>query len=414
VLPAAAPELREVVIIGAGQAGARAALAIRECAPDVAITIYGLEPHAPYERPELSKSLLLNPALPVPHVLRPEQFAAHRIDLRAGCPIIAIDRNLRRVVAADGSSAGYDRLLLATGSRLREIAIAGVPPAEILYLRTLDDCRALEARLRSRPKLAVIGGGLIGLEIAASASRRGCRVTVVEAGGGLLARLGCAELSAIVAAHHRSRGIDIRLGVHVVEGRGGELHLSDGSSVAAEVLVAGIGVAPETSLAEASGLAVDDGILVDSNGRTSDPLIYAAGDVTRQRHSFFAKPVRLESWQNANDQAYAAGRSLAGYPNESNAVPWIWSDQGDLNIQAAGAGEGADRIIVRGSPEDPDGVCICQLAGDRLIGAFTLNRGADMAMIRRLIGQRELALPPDCLADPEIPLRKFAFSRRAA
>ena len=374
----------------------------------------GAEPHAPYERPMLSKALLLSADTPVPFVFPPQVYADLDIELRTGCAAVAIDRSAKAVTLADGSALSYDGLMLATGGRLRRLAIAGVPAEAILYLRDLDECRVLEAKLRERPSLAVIGGGFIGLEVAASAAVLGCRVTVIEAADRLLPRLGSPEASAAVLAHHRALGIDIRLNASVSHGDGNSLVLLDGSAVAATVIVAGIGVMPETALAEAAGLAVDDGVLVDEYGATSDPLVFAAGDVTRHYHPLLGRRIRLESWQNANMQAEAAGRAMAGVRTPYQEIPWLWSDQGDLNLQMAGAPAAVDRTVVRGQPDGPDGASIFQFDGERLVGAVTLNRGKDMTMIRRLLGQDALALPAEQLADETVPLRGFMRAKIAA
>ena len=407
-------EQQRFVVIGAGQAAARAAKAMRSAGFDGAITIIGSEPHAPYERPMLSKALLLSPDAPVPFVFPPQVYADLAIELRTGCAATAIDRRARTVSLADGSALGYDRLMLATGGRLRRLSIPGVPAGDILYLRDLDESRLLEARLRDRPSLAVIGGGFIGLEVAASAAILGCRVTVVEAADRLLPRLGSPEASAAVLAHHRALGIDIRLNAGVDRGEAGVLFLNDGSTVDAQVIVAGIGVVPETTLAEEAGLDVDDGVLVDEFGMTCDPLVFAAGDITRHYHPLLGRRIRLESWQNANMQAEAAGRAMAGVRTPYQEIPWLWSDQGDLNLQMAGAPAAVDRTVVRGRPDGPEGASIFQFDGERLVGAVTLNRGKDMTMIRRLLGHDALALPAEQLADEAVPLRGFIPARAAA
>ena len=407
-------EQQRFVVIGAGQAAARAAKAMRSAGFGGAITIIGSESHPPYERPMLSKALLLSPDAPVPFVFPPQVYADLDIELKTGCAATAIDRGARTVSLADGSTIGYDRLMLATGGRLRRLAIPGVAAEDILYLRDLDESRVLEARLRDQPSLTVIGGGFIGLEVAASAAILGCRVTVVEAADRLLPRLGSPEASAAVLAHHRRLGIDIRLNAGVNRGEVGVLFLNDGSTVDAQVIVAGIGVVPETRLAEAAGLDVDDGVLVDEFGMTSDPLVFAAGDITRHYHPLLGRRIRLESWQNANMQAEAAGRAMAGVHTPYQEIPWLWSDQGDLNLQMAGAPAAVDRTVVRGQPEGPEGASIFQFDGDRLVGAVTLNRGKDMTMIRRLLGHQSLALPVEQLADETVPLRGFIPARAAA
>ena len=407
-------EQQQCVVLGGGQAAARAAKAMRSAGFAGAITIISAEQHAPYERPMLSKALLLARDTPVPFVFPSQTYADLGIELRTGCAAVAIDRSARTVSLADGSAVPYDRLMLATGGRLRRLSLPGVPSEEILYLRDLDECRVLEAKLRERPSLVVIGGGFIGLEVAASAAILGCGVTVIEAADRLLPRLGSPEASAAVLAHHRALGIDIRLNAGVSHKDGTGLRLIDGSIVDAAVIVAGIGVVPETSLAESAGLLVDDGVLVDEFGATSDPLIFAAGDVTRHYHPLLGRRIRLESWQNANMQAEAAGRAMAGVRTPYQEIPWLWSDQGDLNLQMAGAPAAVDRTVVRGRPDGADGASIFQFDGERLVGAVTLNRGKDMTMIRRLLGQDDLALPIEQLADETVPLRGFMRARATA
>ncbi|MDF7775603.1 FAD-dependent oxidoreductase [Sphingomonas sp. AOB5] len=407
-------EAGSVVIIGGGQAAARCAQALRAAGFAGGVTIVGDEPHLPYERPALSKAMLLDPAAAIPFVLPETHFAANAIDVRTDCVATEIDRATQTVRLADGERISYDRLVIATGSRTRTVAIDGVDPASVLTLRTLDESRALKAQLASRPALAVIGGGFIGLEVAASAASLGCAVTVIEAAERLLPRLGCAQASAIVLAHHRALGIDVRLATVARSGADSALQLSDGSSVRADVILAGVGVTPDTALAEAAGLEVEDGILVDAFGATSDPCIFAAGDVTRHYSPVLGRHVRLESWQNANAQADAVGKTIAGLPTESAELPWLWSDQGDLNLQMAGAPAAIDRTVMRGDPAGSDGVTIFQLQGSRLVGGVTLNRGRDMPLIRRLLAQPALELDVAALADPAVPLRRLLPAREAA
>lgn len=407
-------DIHSVIIVGAGQAGGRAAKAVRAAGYSGRVVLIGEEEHLPYERPALSKAVLLDPAAQAPSVLTGADCAALDLDIRAGCAVAAIDRAAREVVLADGERLGWDRLLLATGSRVRPLTIDGVPPQSIMTLRTLDDARLLRERLAAGADIAVVGGGFIGLEVAASAAKLGCRVTVVEAAHRLLPRLGCPEASAMVLAHHRRAGIDIRLATTVKHGDGQALELSDGSSVPATLIVAGIGVSPDTALAEAAGLECDDGIIVDEYGRTSDPAIFAAGDVTRHRHPLLCRHIRLESWQNANVQAEAAGRSMVGVPTVSAEIPWLWSDQGDLNLQVAGAPERVDTVVMRGDPDGEGGIALFQFQDGQLVGGVTVNRGKDMPVIRRMLALPALRPDPQALADPDTPLRRLLPARETA
>ncbi len=405
---------RGVIVVGAGQAAGRAAKAMRAAGYGGSITIFGDEPHLPYERPILSKGGLIEAGVDAPQVLDAADCATLGIEVRPAMAVTAIDRAAHEVVLADGARRGYDHLLIATGSTVRRLSIAGIADEAIFYLRTIDDAGRLGDGLRGQADVAVVGGGFIGLEVAASAARLGCRVTVVEAADRLLPRLGCPDASTFVLAHHRAAGIDIRLQTHVVRGDDRSLTLSDGAVIPAALIVAGIGVAPDTALAVAAGLDCDDGILVDEYGRTADPAIFAAGDVTRHYHPLLGRPIRLESWQNANVQAEAAGRTIAGVPTAAAEIPWLWSDQGDLNLQMAGAPETIDATVIRRGSDDAEGIAVFQLADGRLVGGVTLNRGKDMPLIRRMLGNAALRPDPAALADPAVPLRRLLPAREAA
>lgn len=401
------------VIVGAGQAGARAAKAMRVAGFEGRIRMFGAEPHLPYERPLLSKAFLKDPATAVPYVLPPESYEDLSIEVETSRTVVGIDRNAQRIGLEDGAEVHYDMLLLATGSKLRPLAIAGYPARDILALRTLDDSLAIEGRLAGRPAVIVVGGGFIGLEVAASMAGRGCRVTVVEMADRLLPRLGCPEASAMVLAHHRALGIDVRLGARISGGEPGFITLADGDRLEATFIVAGVGVAPETSLADQAGIVADDGILVDEYGRTNDPAIFAAGDVTRHFSPLAASHIRLESWQNANLQAEAVGRTMAGEPTAYSEVPWLWSDQGDLNLQMAGFPAAVDATIVRGDPGSEEGIAVFQFFDRRLVGGLTVNRGKEMPLIRRMLADPNLSFSTDDLADAAIPLRKILSSKVA-
>lgn len=376
------------------------------------ITLIGAEPHPPYERPPLSKASLLDDNPATAWVFDKAGDGAADIDLRLGVSAVAIDRVLRRVRLSDGAEVSYDRLLIATGSRLRRLSVPGLSPDDVIHLRTLDDARALKQRLAVGRRLAVIGGGFIGLEVAASARLLGVDVTVLEAAERLLPRLGSPEVSDLVAAHHRAHGVDVRLGVRAIEARDGMLLLSDGERLAVDTVVAGIGVSPDDGLASAAGLEVDDGILVDAFGATSDPDIYAAGDVTRHFSPPLGRLVRLESWQNANLQARAAALSLLGTPTPQDETAWVWSDQGDLNIQIAGCPAQIDRTVIRGTDADA-GWTVFQLHAGRLVGGLTVNRARDMPLIRRGLAHGGLRLDPAELADEAIPLRRIFSTKES-
>ncbi|MDH7797722.1 MULTISPECIES: FAD-dependent oxidoreductase [unclassified Beijerinckia] len=398
-------DVRAVVIVGGGQAGAQTAKALREHGYDGALTLIGAEKHLPYERPNLSKACLLDPSAIPPIVIDAAFCQEREIELMTGRQALSIDRARRRLVLDDGSERPYDRLVLATGCAPRQMTLKGLDPERIFYLRTLDDARALQPRLTRGSSMAIVGGGFIGLEVAAGAQSLGCRVTVLETAPILLPRLGSAKASALVLAHHRQAGIDIRLGTRIEYADGSRLVLSNGEAIKADTIVAGIGVIPEAALATKAGLDVDDGILTNAFGETSDSSIFAAGDVTRHFNPLLQRYIRLESWQNANLQADTVARSLLGQRVPYAEVPWLWSDQGDLNLQAAGAPTHVDTTVFRGSEDE--GLSIFQFAQGVLVGGITFNRGKDMPVIRRLLRQSTPIVDPAALADDSTPLRNF-------
>jgi NADPH-dependent 2,4-dienoyl-CoA reductase/sulfur reductase-like enzyme len=401
------------VIVGAGHAGGRAVKVLREAGFKGTVTLIGAEPHLPYERPPLSKEFLQVPGGRQSWVLEPDYVQRQDIQVRLGCSVVSIDRGRQVVTLDDASEVAYDRLLLATGAIVRQLSIPGYPAAHIHYLRTIADAQALERRLAPAQRVAIIGGGFIGLEVAASARARGCEVVVLEAADRLLPRLGSAEASEQVLWHHVRCGIDVRLGARLAGSDGCRLRLSDGVVLDTDLVVAGIGVSPNIELASRAQLAVDDGIITDEYGRTSDPNIFAAGDVTRQWNPALGRRVRLESWQNANLQAEAAARNMMGLPPERCEPPWVWSDQGSLNLQVAGAPAEIDRTIVR--HDDVDGsTTIFQFLGERLVGGITLNRAKEMALIRRVLTDLTSSFDLSMLADVSIPLRRAMRAAPAA
>ena len=401
------------VIVGAGHAGGRAVKVLREAGFKGTVTLIGAEPHLPYERPPLSKEFLQVPGARHSAVLEPDYVQQQDIQVRLGCSVVSIDRGRRVVTLDDASEVAYDRLLLATGASVRQLSIPGYPAADIHYLRTIADARALERRLAPERRVAIIGGGFIGLEVAASAHARGCEVVVLEAADRLLPRLGSAEASQHVLWHHVRCGIDVRLGARLAGSDGRRLQLTDGGVLDTDLIVAGIGVSPNIELASRAQLATDDGIVTDEYGRTSDPNIFAAGDVTRQWHPALGRRVRLESWQNANLQAEAAARSMMGLTPMQCEPPWVWSDQGSLNLQVAGAPAEIDRTIVR--RDDVDGsTSIFQFLGERLVGGITLNRAKEMPLIRRVLTDLTSSFDASMLADASISLRRAMRTKAKA
>jgi NADPH-dependent 2,4-dienoyl-CoA reductase/sulfur reductase-like enzyme len=399
-----------IVIVGAGHAGGRAAEALRAAGFAGPVTLLGEERHPPYERPPLSKELLEG-AVPVEKAyLHPASwYEEARIALRLGARVAAIDRGAQRVRLEDGTSLPYAGLLLATGARPRRLPIPGGDGPRVHYLRVIEDSLALRAQLVPGRRLAVIGAGFIGLEVAAVARKRQCAVTVLELAPEPLGRVAAAPLGAYFGALHRRHGVDLLTGVAIeaieAQGDGVTLVAKDGATFAADLVAVGIGAEPNTELAAAAGLAVDDGVVVDEWGRSSDERIFAAGDVTRHRNPLLGRHIRLEAWQNAQNQAIAVAKVMAGGREPFAEVPWFWSDQYDVNLQTAGVAEGWDRLLWRGAASDP-AFTLFYMAGDRPVAAATVNNARDMRFARMLIAR---GAPVDAarLADKAVKLQEL-------
>jgi 3-phenylpropionate/trans-cinnamate dioxygenase ferredoxin reductase component len=329
-----------MVIVGAGHVGGRAAQALREFGWAGPIMLVGAEPHLPYERPPLSKALLTGERTAAQCALRdPGLYAAENITHFVS-KVEAIDAAARQITLADGRRFPYLALLLATGGQLRWIDIPGAHLPGVLGLRTLDDAAALAPRLVPDAHIVVIGGGFIGLEVAASARARGCRVSVIEGAPRLLGRAVPESVGARVLALHRSHDVDVRVGVapSAIVAKDGRLdvQLADGSSLLADTVVVGVGIAPSLALAQAAGLATARGVLVNAELQTSAAGIYAAGDVAEFPSAVSGEPIRQETWHNAETQARTAARNMLGGHEAYTELPWFWSDQYDHQLQVAG------------------------------------------------------------------------------
>ncbi len=401
------------LVVGGGQAGGRAVEGIRKAGFDGTVILLGEEERAPYERPPLSKQVLTGAAEPESAKLRDDGwYAEQRVDLRLATRVGRIDRERKRVVLEDGQELAYDRLLLATGAQPKVPDLPGVELAGVHVLRDMADSLALRDAMRAGARVALVGGGYIGLEVAAAARKLGCETTVLEAAPSLMGRQVAPELGDWYARLHRDHGADVRteaevsrlLGHDRVEG----VELADGGRVDADLVVIGVGIRPNVELAMQAGLEAGDGIEVDDQGRTSDPDIFAAGDVTRQPNPYVDRKIRLESWQNAQNQALVAGQAMAGANHVRHAdLPWFWSDQHGINLQMIGMPTGQPRHVWRGDPTDGPGFTLFYLddAG-RLIGANAVDRPADIAAARRMI-ERGVNPDPDKLADPEVSMKKL-------
>jgi NADPH-dependent 2,4-dienoyl-CoA reductase/sulfur reductase-like enzyme len=401
-----------IVILGAGHAGGRAAEALRGAGFTGMVTLVGSEDHPPYERPPLSKELLAGTGTAERTYIKPREFYAQaNIALHLGTPAVEIERKAQRVRLADGTTLPYDSLLLTLGARVRRLTLPGGDGAGVYYLRDIADCLALRDMLVAGKRLLVIGAGFIGLEAAAVARGRGCAVTVLEAAATPLARVAPAPLGEFFAALHRRHGVALRTGVAVtgIESRGDEsiVTLASGESLTADAVLVGVGALPNSELAVAADLAVEDGILVDEQGRTSDQAIFAAGDVTRHLNPLLGRRIRLEAWLNAQNQAIAVAKVMAanvmGGGTEPYAeLPWFWSDQYDVNLQTAGAPERWDRLVWRGRAEDGR-FTLFTLADGVPVGGATVNNARDMRFVKMLVAAGR-TVDPDRLADPAVKL----------
>ncbi|MDP1655901.1 MAG: FAD-dependent oxidoreductase [Hylemonella sp.] len=385
-----------ILIIGAGQAGVQTAEALRAGGFEGTITLLGDEPHGPYHRPPLSKAWLAGEMDAAQLVMRaPEMLARKTIELRTDCKVTAIDRSAKTVALADGSTLPYSGLVLATGSTPRTLPLAGGNAHGVLALRSRDDASAIAERMavcaeRQLP-LVVIGGGFIGLEVAATARKKGLTVTVLEAAPRLLGRVLAPMLSDWYAELHRSHGVQLVLGAQIDEiitdheGQATGVRMQDGTLYPAGLVVVGIGVNANDELARAAGLECERGIVVDACGRTSDPSIVAAGDCTARRLSD-GNLLRLESVQNATEQGKSAAAALLGQERPFTATPWFWSDQYDKKLQMAGLSMGADHWAIRGNMGgDTASFSVYHFKGDQLLAADSINASRDHLQARKLL-----------------------------
>lgn len=398
------------VIVGAGQAGAWVAKSLRDCGYVDPVTLVGDEPHLPYERPPLSKAVFQDKgALEAARIWPPEDYASWNVELRLASSVDSIEPAERQVRLADGARLSYTHLVLATGARARRLGVKTDRFANLHYLRTREDSERLAAAVQPHTRVVVIGGGLIGLEVAAAARGRGATVTVVESADRLLGRVIDREFGEYIAARHRASGVAIRCAstIECIVGqeRATEVVLSDGSTLGCDVLVAGIGALPNHELAQAAGLAVRDGILVDEFTRTSDPAIYAAGDVARFRDPHTGTYRRLELWENAQNQAIACAHAIAGRPRAYAPVAWGWSDQFDLNLQFVGDATGGDHEVRRGQVGAHRFIRFF-FRGERLAGAAGVNAGREIRAVRRML-ERRVSPDPQRLADLSVRLESL-------
>ncbi|HEY2842426.1 MAG TPA: FAD-dependent oxidoreductase, partial [Bryobacteraceae bacterium] len=378
-----------VVIIGGGQAGFQTAASLRAEGYQEHITLIGDEAHIPYQRPPLSKGYLIGKQEQRHAELRPAPFyETQKIDLITGRRVTSIDRDARKVTLDSGERIAYDTLVLATGARNRVL-----PAEDVFYLRTLAEAAELRQRLGAASEVVIVGGGFIGLEIAAAARTLGKRVSVIEANPRLMARVVAPVVSEYFRAQHTLQGVEVLLNATVagVERRPDLL------------MIAGIGVVPNIELAAEAGLPVGNGIMVDENLRTPDERIFAIGDCAENPHPFSEARVRLESVQNAVDHAACVAKAIVGRGAPYGAVPWFWTDQYDIHLQMAGLPTGFDQVVVRGDPESRK-FSVFYFLGGGLRAVDSINRPAEHLTARKLIGARAM-LSPDQAGDESFDLK---------
>lgn len=380
------------LIIGASHAGAQAAVSLRQAGYKGRITLLGEETVAPYHRPPLSKDYLSGERAEADILLRPEEsYAAAQIDLRLGIRAGAIDRAAKTVQTTQGDHIAYDHLVLATGARVRHLRISGADLPHVLYLRDTKDVDAIRARVEPGQRAVIIGGGYIGLETAASLRKRGMAVTLLEAQPRILQRVTSEQMSDFYRRVHTEEGVEIIedcLASEITQADNGlHVHTSCGRKFDAHLVVIGIGVIPNTELAEFSGLEIGDGIEVNGFCQTSDPDIYAIGDVSHHYNPLYERHVRLESVPNATEQAKVVASHIIGKPKPYSALPWFWSDQFDLKLQIAGLSEGYDNIVVRGDPVGTRSFAAYYFKGDRLLAVDAVNAPRDFMTARMVLSK---------------------------
>ena len=401
------------VIAGAGLAGAKAAETLRGEGFDGPVVLIGEETERPYERPPLSKGYLLGTAERDTIYVHPRSwYAEHGVDLRLGVPVTGIDPAAHAVSLADGSRVGYAKLLLATGSSPRRLPVAGADAGGVFYLRRVADSDQIKAAFAPASRVVVIGAGWIGLESAAAARAAGAQVTILESAELPLLRVLGKEVAQVFADLHRDQGVELRFGVKVAEitgsgGRASGVRLADGSKVAADAIIVGVGITPNGQLAAAAGLQVGNGIVVDARLRSSPPDIYAAGDVANAYHPVLGRHIRVEHWANALNQPQAAAKAMLGQDVGYDLIPYFYTDQYDLGMEYAGHVEpgGYEQVVFRGDVAGREFIAFW-LAGGRVLAGMNVNIWDVNEAIQALVRSGK-AVDPGRLADADVPLEEL-------
>lgn len=400
-----------VLIIGGGQAGFQTAASLRQEGYEEPISILCEETEAPYQRPPLSKAYLTDDEPPNLAFWSPSIYGERQVELILGDKATGIDLAGRRVERARGAPLAYDHLVIATGARNRPLPVPGADLDGVLYLRTLAEADMLRGRLREVEHVVVIGGGYIGLEVAASARKLGCSVVVAEMMDRILARVAPPSISEVVHKLHADHGADIRLGAQASEivGEGGHVRavkMANGDTLPADLVVVGIGVMPNTEFAEASGLRCANGVVIDSATRCEGAgHVYAIGDCANFRYRFASGPIRLESVQNAADQARCAAKAIVGKEQAYDAVPWFWTIQYDMRLQTAGIAQNVDETVFRGEP-GAKGFSAFHYAAGRLVAVDSLDSPADHMAARQML-DKGLSPPRAIAGDADASLKDW-------
>jgi p-cumate 2,3-dioxygenase ferredoxin reductase subunit len=401
------PSKTRVVIVGAGQAGGRAAEALRVAGHTGPITLIGEEAHLPYERPQLSKAILLDNE-PNPAFIRSaNDWAGIDVTLSTSSRVVAADSERHEIGLEDGRKFAFDQLLLTTGTRPRRMPELDAGPLPVGYLRCMDDALALRGALQPGKKIALVGGGVIGLEVASAAIARGCHVTVIEKTATVLPQIGSPTLSRYAEALHAAKGVNIVCGASIKRSVAEGIELEDGTIVAADIALIGIGVEASVDLAHALGLRTLHGIKVNASGATDIDGIHAAGDVAEQWSRCHDRWIRLENWANAQNQAIATAKNIAGEATVYDAPSWFWSDQYDANIQIVGHPGGGDEIV-RGDVANGRFTTL-SVRDNEVVGGIAVNSAREMSVLRRLVASRKTVRRSD-LENPEFELKRTLAS----
>ena len=402
---------KTVVIAGAGHAAGQLVISLKQNKYDGRIVLVGDEPFLPYQRPPLSKKFLAGTMQAERLLVKPASFYADAgVELRLNTSIAAIDRKGKGLRSSNGDEIPYDKLVLGLGSRARQLPVEGVNLKGVHYLRNIADVDGIHENFQSGRRLVVIGAGYIGLEVAAVARQSGLEVTVIETADRVMSRVVSPEISDFYQIEHTDQGVRFRLSTSVSAINGKKrvksVTTSDDEDIPADLVVIGIGILPNTELANASGLDVDNGIVVDDHCRTADPDIYAMGDCTSHPNAIYDRFLRLESVHNAIEQAKTAAANICGLDTSYSQVPWFWSDQYDLKLQIAGLSEGYDGVAIRGNPAARSFSCL-YLQENRLIAVDAINAPRDFVQSKPLIAKRA-RIDQSLLVDATVALKDLA------